>query len=193
MASLDLTARLRYLNDSAHLLATTAPATSKYLMSKCNSLMFDSNIEQSDSHKQKVCGACGTVMILGWEGKLQVESGRARRRKSTPKKATNNRVRAMVYKCESCGSKTRLDISPSPSSVPKDKSVSLSHANLRSSTLPTSNTSSLLLNTPPPQAKKRTKARKQGGLEAILARQKATDSRGSSGFGLDLLDFMKKT
>jgi hypothetical protein len=40
--------------------------------------------------------------------------------------------------------------------------------------------------------KKRIKARKQGGLEAILARQRATDSR-ESGFGLDLLDFMKKT
>ena len=187
MASLDLTARLRYLNDSAHLLATTAPATSKYLMLKCNSLMFDNSIEQPEAYKRKACGACGTIMILGWEGKLEVESGRAQRGK---RKTTTDGTRAMVYRCESCGSKTRLNVSTSPSSSQKHKSIS--HAKLTSSTLQTSNASTLSANTPP-QAKKRTKARKQGGLEAILARQKAAESRGLSGFGLDLLDFMKKT
>jgi ribonuclease MRP protein subunit SNM1 len=203
MASPDLSARLRYLNGSAHLLATTAPATSKYLMSKCNSLMFDNNVEQSESHKRKACGACGTIMILGWDGKLKLDSQRAQRGKSTPRRTTD-RARAMVYKCESCGRETRLNMS---SSAPKHKALSLSNAQDSSSVTQASNTSLLSGDPTPPQAKsnipstpsgsssskKRTKARKQGGLEAILARQRATDSRRSSGFGLDLLDFMKKS
>lgn len=182
MASPDLTARLRYLSDSAHLLAATAPATSKYLMSKCNSLMFDNDIELSESHRRKVCGACGTIMILGWDGKLEAGSQRrGARGKSISGKALTDRARAMVYKCESCGRKTRINISTSPSSVPKYKSA-ISHTNHTLSITEASNTSQS-------GGKKRTKSRKQGGLEAILARRKATDSRSS---GFDLLDFMKK-
>ena len=195
MASSDLTARLRFLNDSAHLLATASPATSKFLMSKCNALMFDNGIEQSESHKRKACGTCGTIMILGWDGKLEIESQRALRGKSTPRGTTRDRARAMVYKCESCGRQTRLNITPP---APKTKALSLSNKNHSSSitqgsspTLPPpkSNISSAASST----SKKRSKARKQAGLEAVLAKQRAIDSRGSSGFGLDLLDFMKKT
>jgi ribonuclease MRP protein subunit SNM1 len=202
MASSDLTARLRYLNDSAYLLTTTAPTTSKFLMSKCNSLMFDNGIEQSESQKRKVCGACGTIMILGWVGKVEVESQQARWGKNTPRRATRDRARAMVYECESCGRKTRVSIS-SPTS--KYKALSISNTKHSSSITQASNTSLLpssptlpqptsnISSAPSSTSKKRSKARKQGGLKAILARQRATDSRGSSGFGLDLLDFMKKT
>jgi ribonuclease MRP protein subunit SNM1 len=205
MVSPDLTARLRYLNDSAHLLATNAPATSKYLVSQCNSLMFDNNIEQSESHKRNACGACGTIMILGWDSKLEVESRRARRGKGSSRKIVTDPSRAMAYTCESCWRKTRFNISTSPASVPKSKTVSLSHTKHFSGITQASNTSlsgyctpthskpSNTSNITPSRTsngKKRTRTRKQGGLEAILGRQKATDSRGSSGF--DLLDFMKK-
>jgi hypothetical protein len=40
-------------------------------------------------------------------------------------------------------------------------------------------------------SKKRAKARKRGGLEALLAAKET--SREVSGFGLDLMDFMKKS
>ena len=201
MASPDLSARLHYLDDSAHLLAKTAPATSKYLMSKCNSLMFDNNIEQPESHKWKACGACGTIMILGWDGMVELQSQRSRRGKNASVRKATHLARAMVYKCKSCGRKTRINIS---SSAPKQKSSSLSHAEHSSSITQTSNTSLLSGISTPPQhtsnpsatttsaSKKRSKAKKQSGLEALLVRQRATDFRGS-GFGLDLLDFMKKT
>ena len=202
MSSSGLTARLRYLNDSAHLLTTTAPATSKFLMSKCNSLMFDNGIEQSESQKRKVCGACGTIMILGCNSKVDVEPQRARWGKRTPRKATRDRARAMVYECESCGRKTRVSISPPTS---KYKALSVSNTKHSSSITQASNISLLppslslpqlksnISSAPSSAGKKRSKARKQGDLEAILAKQRATDSRSSSGFGLDLLDFMKKT
>jgi ribonuclease MRP protein subunit SNM1 len=187
MASQELTARLRYLNDSAHLLATCAPATSKYLMAQCNSLMLDNDIELPESHKRKVCGACGTIMILGWDSKLEVEQRRGRvRGKSVSGKAGTDWARAMVYECDSCGRKTRVNISTTPKAVPKQKhplpqtkhTLSVNQASTNCSTSTPSRIST---------GKKR---RKESGLEAILARQKATESRAPLGF--DLLDFMKK-
>ncbi|KAI9679513.1 MAG: hypothetical protein M1817_005535 [Caeruleum heppii] len=41
-------------------------------------------------------------------------------------------------------------------------------------------------------SKQRAKARKQGGLHAMLARQKQQQSTTADGFGLDLMDLMKK-
>jgi hypothetical protein len=42
-------------------------------------------------------------------------------------------------------------------------------------------------------SRKRAKFRKQGGLQALLAKSKEADTRGSAvGFGLDLLDLMKE-
>ncbi|KAG0645889.1 hypothetical protein D0Z07_8053 [Hyphodiscus hymeniophilus] len=206
MASPDLTARLRYLNDSAHLLAMTAPSTSKHLMSQCNALMFADGIDPPDSHKRKACGACGTIMVLGWDGKLEMQPKRGRRGKSGT--SVTDRARAMVYECGSCGRKTRFYTSTAQSSVSKHSSAPGLHMKhltsstqvsdasqselfkpkSRSNTIATSISTSTLSGDS--SKRKRTKSRKQSGLEAVLARQKATDSRGSSGF--DLLDFMKK-
>lgn len=189
MASPALSARLRYLNDSAHLLVSTAPVTSKYMMSQCNSLMFEHNLEQSESQKRNVCGACGTIMILGWHGTLEVESQRFRRRNKgrLEQRPRGETTRAMVYTCGSCGRKTkqRLNI-PAPvtrrkSQLPQAGPLSSMRHPSTPSTAPSANASS----------KKRAKTRKQGGLEAILAKYKAAESRGS-GFGLDLMDLMKK-
>ncbi|TAQ85992.1 hypothetical protein B7494_g5680 [Chlorociboria aeruginascens] len=81
MASPELSARLRFLNDAAHLLATTAPATSRHLMSRCNSLLFENNIEPAESEKLKACGACGTIMIVGVAATFKVETQKPRSRK----------------------------------------------------------------------------------------------------------------
>ena len=204
MASPDLTARLRYLNDSAHLLATTAPATSKYLMSQRNSLMFDNGIDRSDPHRRDACGACGTIVILGWDGKIETRRQGGSRGKSG--KAVTNLPKPIVYMCESCGRKTQLNISTSPSSVLDPKPISLLHTKHTLNTTQASNhsssglsnsqiksqpiTTSSCIPSETSTKKKRTKTRNQGGLGAIIARQKATESRGLSGF--DLLDFMKK-
>ncbi|KIN01277.1 hypothetical protein OIDMADRAFT_41876 [Oidiodendron maius Zn] len=164
MASPELSARLRYLNDSAHLLATTAPATSRYLMSRCNTLMFERDIEQSDTQRRNICGACGTIMVLGWEGTMQLESQRPRRRCNS-QKAVPKTSKAVVYKCESC---SRANSSPVRASPVVNAPLS-------------TNASS----------KKRAKARKQSGLEALLAKKKSSEAT-TTGFGLNLMDFMKK-
>ncbi|RDW66064.1 hypothetical protein BP6252_09699 [Coleophoma cylindrospora] len=188
MASSTLSARLRYLNESAHLLATAAPSTSRYLMSQCNALMFENEVEQPESHRRKVCGACGTVMVLGWAGHLEVETRRSKKKKAS--QAGVAKARAMIYTCDSCGRKTRHHFNNPP---PPRRNIS-SQAAQPVASLSSSSTSANQLEAVPSanaSTKKRAKSRKQGGLGALLAKQKASDQL-SSGFGLGLMDLMKK-
>lgn len=198
MADSELAARLRYLNDSAHFLATSAPTTSRYLLSQCNSLMFDLEIEQSDSQKRKSCGACGTIMILGKEGKLEVESQKSNKKRKRKKTiGASSEERATIYTCGSCNKKTkrRLDTAPVVSR-PKKGAAAVQHGaavtknvSIPIQTLPTTNAATPSTNA---NSKKRAKNRKLGGLGALLAKQKASEAK-LSGFGLDLMDLMKKT
>jgi ribonuclease MRP protein subunit SNM1 len=204
MASPAISARLKYLNDSAHLLVTSAPGTSAYLMSRCNGLMFDNGLDQSDAHKRHVCGACGNIMILGWTGTRQLESLKAqkgrRNARSTIQQSSSEKVKTVVYTCQRCGRRTRQSINtniPRPSktldttylskasqiATPLRAPSSETHSGTRTPSSASANASS----------RKRAKIRKQGGLQALLAKNRENDTRGSTGgFGLDLLDLMKK-
>ncbi|TVY49943.1 hypothetical protein LOCC1_G000472 [Lachnellula occidentalis] len=191
MAAPEVSARLRYLNDSAHLLAATAPETSRHLMSRHDSLLFDSNLNPPNTQKRKACGACGTIMILGWNGVLEIEQpGRKNKRRQGK---VSNPQRAVVYTCNCCGSKTRNSFPTPPQKykpgTKSSKTVPIS-ATASSRTPQTKDTPSLgqSLNS---NSKKRAKSRKQGSLQAILAKQKAAEGASASGFGLDLMDFMK--
>ncbi|KAG4032633.1 hypothetical protein MFRU_006g01030 [Monilinia fructicola] len=195
MANSELAARLRYLNESAHLLANSAPFISKHLMSQRNSLMFDHEIEQPDTQNQKSCGACGTIMLLGWEGKLEIKS-QSSKKKQPRKKAigASSEERAIIYTCGSCNKKTRHRLNTAPV-VSRPKKGAIQHGAFSkngsvpaqslttASTVATASTNS--------SSKKRAKNRKLGGLGALLAKQKASEAS-SSGFGLDLMDLMKK-
>jgi ribonuclease MRP protein subunit SNM1 len=203
MASPTISARLKYLNDSAHLLVTTAPGTSAYLMSRCNGIMFANELDQNDAHKRHVCGACGNIMILGWTGTRQLESLKAqkgrRNARSTLQQSSSAKVKTVVYTCERCSRRTRQNINTAipRSSKTLDTTYSPKASQivtpLRATSLNTHSTSrtpsSASVNA---SSRKRAKIRKQGGLQALLAKNKETDTRGSTGFGLDLLDLMKK-
>ncbi|TVY82057.1 Uncharacterized protein LSUE1_G005548 [Lachnellula suecica] len=188
MASPELSARLRFLNDSAHLLVASAPETSRHLMSKHNYLLFDSYIDISDAQRRKACVACGTIMIMGWNGTLETQRTR---RKGKRREEASQPAKVMVYKCESCGNKTRHPLPGPPRAI-------RSKATYSKAVPPSSSTATSLSKEPPAptqspnsSSKKRAKSRKQGSLQAILAKQKAQETTGS-GFGLDLMDFMKK-
>ncbi|KAM3069819.1 hypothetical protein ACMFMG_010526 [Clarireedia jacksonii] len=184
--------RLRYLNESAHYLATSAPTTSKYLMSQCNSLMFEAEIEQPEPQSRKSCLACGTIMKSGWEITAKVQSGASRRKgRRQESKKPSIREKTMVHTCGSCFKKTRHRLEPAPSisraKIGTVESVSVSNpaaTTVLNSTIPSANANA--------NSKKRAKARKLGGLSALLASKKASEAR-SSGFGLDLMDLMKQT
>lgn len=204
MATPATSARLKYLNDSAHLLVTSAPGTSTYLMSRCNGLMFDNELDQSDVQKRHVCGACGNIMILGWTGTRELEFQKAqkgrRNTRSKVRQSSNPNVKTVVYTCERCSRRTRQSIITTTSRSPKTLNILLplkgsqNAPPLRATSLETHPAAT----TPSPasanaSSRKRAKIRKQSGLQALLARKKETDTRGSlGGFGLDLMDLMKK-
>lgn len=190
MAPPELSARLQYLNDSAHLLSATAPETSRHLMSRHDSLLFDSSLDPPNTQKRKACGACGTIMILGWNGVLELKQpGRKNKRRQGK---VSKPQRAVVYTCDCCGSKTRNSF-PAPHQKYKpgtksSKAVSAAAA-ASSATLTKGNPG--LGQSSNSNSKKRAKSRKQSSLQAILAKQKASEGASASGFGLNLMDFMK--
>ncbi|CZR51843.1 uncharacterized protein PAC_01720 [Phialocephala subalpina] len=185
MGSPELSARLRYLNDSAHLLAATAPETSRHLMSRCNALKFDNQIDQSDAQQRPACGSCGSLMLAGWEGTLESHSERSRASKAGKSLRRPVQSRVIAYECGTCGRKTR-ERAKAPPAVKRHTvaaSIYKSADQLGTSASPSTNTPSTNSS-----SKKRAKTRK-GGLAAILA-QKNTAS--TSGSRFDLMDFMKK-
>jgi RNase P subunit RPR2 len=190
MASAELSARLCYLNDSAHVLAKTAPTTSRHLISRRNALMFENELDPSEAQRRNACGTCGTIMILGWEGTMQTETQLSRGKKLQPHGQGAKPTKALIYNCETCGRKSRFPLNH-PSQTNRHRSVSSNSRPISTSqflTRPNSASSALEAK---PGSKKRTKARKRGGLEALLASRKIGPE--SSGFGIDLMDLMKKS
>jgi ribonuclease MRP protein subunit SNM1 len=204
MVSPGISARLKYINDSAHLLAISAPGTSAYLMSRCNGLMFDNELEQSDAHKQHVCGACGNIMILGWTGTRQIESLKVQKGRRNARAMMQNtssaQVKTVVCTCERCGRRTRRSIN---TNIPRSLTTLNTTYNPRASQTATPFKGPLLETHSAPRtpsstsanasSRRRAKIRKHGGLQALLEKNKETDTRVSGGgFGLDLFDLMKK-
>ena len=135
-------------------------------------------------------------MVLGREGTMQLESQKPRRRYNSPKavpKTMPKTSKAVVYKCESCSRVTRF---PIPLLTPRKETRLL----LQTPTLGAGEANSSPVKASPvvnaplstnASSKKRAKARKQSGLEAILAKKKSSEAT-TTGFGLNLMDFMKK-
>lgn len=217
MASKAMNAKLNHLHESALLLAVTSPATSAFLGSQYLKVADHTDLESrsSDSRNQGFCSACGNILIPGWSCQIiQQVAGHSKVRKSAEKRAgttasaANSISKTTVYQCLRCNSKIRQSVQKSakPRSAPT-KSAQVQMVLTPSSDLGTSSGTSAPA-TPQPQAtgppvsaavnassKKRARARKQGGLQAMLAKSKtetATSSAGA-GFGLDLMDFMKTT
>lgn len=181
------------------MLSQTAPSTSKYLMSRCHALMFETGLDQPEAHKRKVCGSCGNIIYSSANDRITVDSKKARPRKSLHGKKTSTEARAVVFLCGCCGKETRHRLETAPPAIRKPIKSFNSTSSAASDQLPQSSNRIGVASTPPPtlstnaSSKKRAKARKQSGLGALLAKHKESESRANSGFGLDLLDLMKKT
>ncbi|KAK3397012.1 hypothetical protein B0T20DRAFT_247247 [Sordaria brevicollis] len=78
----ELSRALDHLTDAAHLLATTAPETSAFLMSQRGNLMFENDIPGSDVQRQHVCSCCGHIMIPGQGSTLKFEHQKGVRKRA---------------------------------------------------------------------------------------------------------------
>jgi hypothetical protein len=205
MAHNEQTTTLSFLTDAAHLLATTAPETSAYLMSRRNELMFEHEMPLSDKQRHHVCTCCGHIMLLGKGSRLQVKSEirPSKKNKSRSIGSTgppHNPGPTKAITCGHCGRLTNIKL-PAPAPISRRKvkvekvtktlgasgpsttahAQAQAHAQETASQKASSNASS----------KKRAKSRK-AGLQALLDQSSASRNSRPGGLGLSLADFMAK-
>lgn len=216
-SSTQLSATLDFLTDAAHLLATTAPETSAFLMNQRGNLMFENELPQSDVHRQHVCSCCGHIMIPGHGSLLKFEHQKAvRKRLRAGQQFTKTPVQTKQQDQESrkgpvkritcgyCTRKTEIKF-PAPAPVsrrsinlktqPQQQASKTAATGLKPSAAPTlGSLAGLSAHKPTPSSsansKKRAKSRK-AGLQALLDQSNASKAS-RPGLGLSLADFMQK-
>jgi ribonuclease MRP protein subunit SNM1 len=177
--------RLTFLKDSASSLSSASPSTTAYLMSVHNSIFHEELKPLNQRLHDNFCGACGSPRNKEW---TKTASIRKKSQKQASSTATPNG--ATIYKCLRCRRRT-VTPTRTPSRVPPSVTVPIVD-----SQSPTTNTTTTLSShgsasktTDNASSKKRAKARKQGGLQALLA---AKQSRTESTQSLDLFDFLQQ-
>ncbi|KAL2020115.1 hypothetical protein VTK56DRAFT_8720 [Thermocarpiscus australiensis] len=204
MASSELSETLKFLTDAGHLLATTAPETSAYLMSRRTELMFEHDVAPSDKQRQHVCSCCGHIMLLGQGSDLKIKHAKRSNRKSRSayftkcKKVQSLRVEpesrpgpTKVIACGHCGRFTEVKLPPpapiSRRKVPKASAPGVAETPSSASASQATSSQKTSANA---SSKKRAKSRK-AGLQALLDQSNAARNTGP-GLGLSLADFMAK-
>ncbi|KAJ5674471.1 uncharacterized protein N7477_004405 [Penicillium maclennaniae] len=176
--------QLRFLSEAALLLGSRSPSTSAHLLDAHTRILHNDHKSLNVRQQKHHCGACGSLRKLQ-STLVDVKP----RKKSAPGSG------AKVYKCARCQQRTVI---PSRKTVPKrtyvtsapaDSSIAVSAP---STATKASAPSPSQRSTPQPSkaddnagSKKRAKARKQGGLQALLASKKSAQP------SLDLLDFLQ--
>ena len=198
-------ARLNFLATSAYFYSSTAPSTSAHLMQERNHIALNHNISLKQTDPQGACKACGTIQITGQNSKTMILSSQPPKKShlklgkdTTP---TNpEKKKQVISQCLVCRRSTNLTPKYlSNPSVHHNKKDTQSRAR-SSSTTQYLGSESQGREVPVQQgqsrgsenlnSKKRAKARKQSGLQAMLDKSKMSQI-GSSEPGLDLMDFMK--
>ncbi|KAM7212009.1 hypothetical protein V8F06_012598 [Rhypophila decipiens] len=198
MSSTDLTAALNFLTDAGHLLATTAPEISSFLMNKRGNLLFENEVPPSDIQRQHVCSCCGHIMVPGNGSTLKIDHKRSLDKKARSAKAhKQKRTRCSnpygptkVFSCGHCDKFTMINLpAPAPVSRRKIKKEERPAASTQAQTL--QDTTPLPKGTANANSKKRAKSRKAGLLQALLDQKNASQSS-RPGLGLSFADFEKK-
>ncbi len=198
MPEIGLDARLRFLDRSARLLSVTAPATSAHLMLERNTVAEEHGKALNKAQLQGVCKACGTMsdaVNMSTSNPLRPDavSSKGRNWNSMPDRVLLNNP--SNNECHAC---RRVVVKPTFQSQEYDRNKvtrtapsaklpdsgafpSLKHDLVKVEKVIPANLSS----------KNRAKARKQGGLQAMLEKAKETN-RQPSDTGLNLMDLIKK-
>ncbi|OMP88319.1 hypothetical protein BK809_0003076 [Diplodia seriata] len=203
----DLSARLKYLHEAAHVMALASPETSSFLESQYSHLLAENDLIPPESRKREVCGACGTILIPGISCTVtqeQVPPRKSKKKGSKVQKLGQSEAgkgcKMKIYSCLRCSSKARLQI-PSkkarmgtrkPARSPSGESPAPTTAAITQTPAAEPDAPATAPANPAPanaNSKKRAKARK-GGLQALLANSKK-ETNPSKGFGLDLMDLMR--
>lgn len=186
--------QLNFLRGSASSLSAASPSTAAHLMSVHNRILHDDFRSLNHRQQEASCGACGTVRNPGTSKTIQIKPNRSKRASSSSEGTT-------IYQCLRCRRRAVKSCRKEPAR-PK-----VSKANTRalgpSTATSQSPANGLVAQQPAPElldatratkttenanSKKRAKARKQGGLQALLVSKQQSQPASSS---LDLFDFLQ--
>jgi len=208
-----VSSRLRYLDAAATRFATTAPTVAAGLRTHSNRLADDGHILLA-TPKQIVCGACGSLLVPAVSCTKTVEAqvnksiARASKVRTRIAKDTSkaNPTKVIVYTCSRCSRNTRVPIGQPPQ---RKQTAVLKTEEKPEVKAPISASSSQRLRNDigkpalvddatavasqtqvSAKGKQRAKTKKQSGLQALLAKNKANATAAASP-AFDLMDFMK--
>ncbi|KAJ5690746.1 hypothetical protein N7462_005138 [Penicillium macrosclerotiorum] len=193
-------AQLRFLSDAAELMRVQSPSTAAYLLGTQTRILHEELKSLNVRQQKKHCGGCGSLRQSQWTQVTEIKPKNRRLATSKPQPLSG----ATVYKCLRCNQRMvhprkrnlSKQTSKASSRTPTDTaspSPALPALSAETSA-PTPQTLHAVAAPPPPvktaenaNSKKRAKARKQGGLQALLASKKSAQP------SLDLFDFLHST
>ena len=191
-------AKIKFLDAAACHYSLVAPATSAHLMLQRNSEAADNSAPVEGS---KVCKACGTIWIPGSTSRTSIVHEKATKTKTHLKRHrkadhAGTPMKFIKVDCLICHRYERTPLQGSsgpniqePSAFNTRTVPSVSgFADKEPSNMP----ESARVGTASASSKQRAKARKHGGLQAMLDKTKVSVNS-SPGFALDLLDLMKQS
>ena len=198
MESETMEAKIKFLDAAACHYSVIAPATSAHLMLQRNS---EAAVNPTPVEEGRACKACGTILIPGSTSRTSIVHEKATKNTIHSKKHPKDDpagipMKFVRFDCLVCHRYERKPLQGSRG--PNIKKPSVSHtrtvpsvsgfADKRLSEMP----QSARVGTTSASSKQRAKARKHGGLQAMLDKTKVS-ANASPGFDLDLLDLMKQS
>ncbi|KAK1761446.1 hypothetical protein QBC47DRAFT_397413 [Echria macrotheca] len=190
MASDELPATLKFLTDAGHLLATSSPETSAFILRHRDELILERELTQPETQKQHVCTCCGHIMILGRGSSMSLK--KEKKVKTKDRKIAKPRCGpTKTISCGHCGKVTEVQLPP-PAPISRRQTKMNASATSAAKTAPTAAAPKETPQKPNANAssKKRAKSRK-AGLQALLDQSKGAKQSGR-GLGLSLTDFMQR-
>ena len=193
-------AKLKFLEIAAQTYASISPPTSAHLMLQRDAEV--SSLGQARHAKASAsCKACGTMLLPGLTAKKTIEGSekaakgsdrsRSKRRKSMLQTGEQSSQKWVRVDCLTCHHYTKISLDLVQRRKYNSRQTSaVQHAD-ETGTTSANQASSSKSSNPNTSSKRRAKARKHGGLSAMLEKAKGT-SPASPGFGLDLMDFMQQ-
>ncbi|PYH96593.1 hypothetical protein BO71DRAFT_166728 [Aspergillus ellipticus CBS 707.79] len=187
--------RLEFLKSAASSLNALSPSTAAYLMTVHNGIIYDEGKPLNQRQKEACCGACGSARSPEWTRTIHVHKrkGKHSNSGSATRPAADG---ATVLQCLRCRRRT---VKPTRRDTARS-AVPVKATATPTTTSTTPDVQSAATTTPPSEpapvnkaadnanSKKRAKARKQGGLQALMASKQQSRANSS----LDLFDFLQQ-
>ncbi|KAL1985390.1 hypothetical protein VTN96DRAFT_7951 [Rasamsonia emersonii] len=196
--------RLNFLRNSATFLSSQSPSTAAHLIAVHNHILHEDFKPLKPRQHESFCGACGSPRKPEYTKTIKIgQKGKARASQSLSKETQRSiQGGAIVYKCLRCHKRTVLqqqNAKPQKlhSTPPTQEASTLTKSSTeKSSSQPVSETPAVPTvpksTSENASSKKRAKARKQAGLQALVASKQRSQAANSASSSLDLFDFLQQ-